>query len=87
MKSRWHTNFGEFRTRYWKAVAPILDAHGLKGPERAKYRAFMNEVVAKVFVRGRSGDLEAIIRSWVDNFNADEGICREIVEALQKIFG
>jgi len=80
MTRKWQERFGEIRQQYFEVVAKILDDEGLIGPERAKYRAFVNELISKVLVKGTE-DVEFVISKFV-KMRCDEGILRRIADAL-----
>jgi len=80
MTRKWQERFGEIRQQYFGVVAKILDDEGLIGPERAKYWAFVNELISKVLVKGTE-DVEFVIAKFV-KMRCNEGILRRIVNAL-----
>jgi len=83
MTSAWKEGFGRIRQVYFKVAVPILDRAGKVGPARAIYRAFVNELMSKVFIKGTE-TIDAVIEKFV-KMDADEGILREIVEEVQKL--
>jgi len=80
MTRKWQERFGEIRQQYFEVVAKILDDEGLIGAERAKYRAFTNELISKVLVKGTE-DVEFVIAKHV-RLKCDERILRRIANAL-----
>jgi len=84
MTSAWKEGFGRIRGAYFKVAVPILDREGIKGPMRALYRAFVNELTSKVFGKGTE-TVDFVVGKFTE-MGADEGILREIVEGIQKLF-
>ena len=82
MMNSWKEEIGRVREAYFEVAVPILDREGIKGPTRALYYAFVNELISKVFVKGTE-DVDFVIAKFT-RMGADERILKEIVEGIGK---
>jgi len=74
--------FGPYN-RLWNArVVPILRRHDVPRMDYAKYRAFFNEFLSKVSIKGTASP-EELMEKWAGQ-GCDLTILQEIVEALSK---
>jgi len=66
-------------------VRPILDKHGVAGPDRAKYLGFANKLLKHVLRTSGDGavNIAAGLKSfYATAFNADPAILDEIIEVV-----
>jgi len=75
--------FGQYHTVWVEVVKPILDEAGVPQMDYAKYRAFMNEYLSKVTVKG-TARAEDIISKW-EGQGCRTDILNRIVEELTQI--
>ena len=85
MLERYNRNFGEFHNRWVTVVVPILVKHGVPPLEYAKYKAFVNRLISKVFIKG-SQSLDSVKNDFINIQKASPEVVDEIVSELQKIY-
>jgi hypothetical protein len=85
MLERYNRNFGEFHNRWVTIVVPILLKHGVPPLEHAKYKAFVNRLISKVFIKG-SQSLDAVKSDFINIHKAMPEVVDEIVSELQKVY-
>lgn len=80
MTEKFAYRFGAIREEYDGVVKAILDRHGKRGPERAKYHSFYLAIKSKV-VTGKA-TVDELFNRWINFYECDPAILDEILRAI-----
>ena len=81
--SRWNSAFGYYNMTWQQVVVPVLENMGVPKLNYALYRAFMNRLLSKVYIKG-SQTKDSVINDFTTLFNADTNVLNAIVDAIEK---
>jgi len=83
-KARWRERFGRFTEVWHLAVVPILEANNVPKLMYALYKAFTNQYISKVLIKGT--ETPELVKTKFTNLGADAGILDEITAKIGEVF-